>query len=507
MNINDAKTQVKNTVVAYLARDDMGMFRVPPEQQRPIFLIGAPGIGKTAIMSQIANELDIGLVSYSMTHHTRQSALGLPFIVHREFDGKSFDVSEYTMSEIIASIYDYIEKTGLSSGILFLDEINCVSETLYPSMLQFLQFKMFGRHKVPDNWIIVCAGNPAEYNRSVHEFDIVTLDRLRKIEVEPDLEAWKAYARTTNVHPAIMSFLDVKSDKFYSVESTPEGMRFVSARGWSDLSGVMTMYEELDYPIDKRLIVQYVQDDEIAELFALYYDLFKKYQSDYQVSNILDGTAPEEIASRARAAQFDERLALLSMIIDGISAKTTEALERANTLISMRDMLREAKPALLEGASLESTLVPKVDELEKELKRRLASEVSSSQRIRLQRLVISQTKALIAQCELQNAEGGQKAFEIMQGEYQQSVLGLDPFIDDASKAIDNAFAFIEKVFGDDREMLVFVTELTARSTISGFISRFGSDSYYAHNDELMVDRNKDSLIGEIEELSGEYRKR
>ena len=507
MNINDAKTQVKNTVVAYLARDEMGMFRIPSEQQRPIFLIGAPGIGKTAIMSQIADELDIGLVSYSMTHHTRQSALGLPFIVHREYEGGSFDVSEYTMSEIISSIYDYMEKTGLSSGILFLDEINCVSETLYPSMLQFLQFKMFGRHKVPDNWVIVCAGNPVEYNRSVHEFDIVTLDRLRKIEVEPDLEAWKAYARTTNVHPAIRSFLDVKSDKFYSVESTPEGKRFVSARGWSDLSGVMSMYEELDYQIDKRLIVQYVQDDEIAELFSLYYDLFKKYQSDYQVADILAGTAPDEIAVRAREAQFDERLALLSMMIDGISAKTAEVLELANTILSVRDTLREAKPALQDGASVESALGPKIEELERELKRRLASEVSTSQRIRLQRLIISQVQSLIAQCELQHVDGGQRAFDIMQDEYQQAVLGLDPYIDQATKAIDNAFAFIEKVFGDDREMLVFVTELTARSSTSGFISRFGNDSYYAHNDELMVDRNKNSLIGEIEELSGKYRKR
>ena len=99
MNIADAKQQVKQTVEAYLTKDDAGMYRISVAHQRPIFLLGAPGIGKTAIMAQVADELGIGLVSYSMTHHTRQSALGLPVVVRKEYGGRDVDVSEYTMSE------------------------------------------------------------------------------------------------------------------------------------------------------------------------------------------------------------------------------------------------------------------------------------------------------------------------------------------------------------------------------------------------------------------------
>ena len=80
MNIQQAKEQIRQAVMIYLMKDEYGNYRIPLERQRPVFLIGAPGIGKTAIMEQIARELDISLVSYSMTHHTRQSALGLPFI-------------------------------------------------------------------------------------------------------------------------------------------------------------------------------------------------------------------------------------------------------------------------------------------------------------------------------------------------------------------------------------------------------------------------------------------
>lgn len=184
MNIKEAKEEIKNAMTAYFSKDEFGEYEIPIMRQRPIFLMGPPGIGKTAIMEQIAAELGVGIISYSMTHHTRQSALGLPFIETKTYGGKEYSVSEYTMSEIIASVYDIIENTGKPEGILFLDEINCVSETLAPSMLQFLQYKIFGRHKVPDGWIVVTAGNPPEYNNSVREFDIVTWDRLKRIDIE-----------------------------------------------------------------------------------------------------------------------------------------------------------------------------------------------------------------------------------------------------------------------------------------------------------------------------------
>ncbi|MGN0059238.1 MAG: AAA family ATPase, partial [Coriobacteriales bacterium] len=312
MNIQAAKDQVKDTVEAYLAKDEAGMYVIDPVHQRPVFLVGAPGIGKTAIMSQVARELGIGMVSYSMTHHTRQSALGLPSIEEKEFDGHAYKASEYTMSEIVAAIYDYMNNTGLRQGILFLDEINCVSETLYPSMLQFLQFKTFGKHKVPDDWVIVCAGNPPEYNRSVHEFDIVTLDRLREIDVEPDYGVWKNYAKEQGLHPAVTTFLEAKNDCFYKVESKPGGGKsFVTARGWEDLADIIATYEQLGKPVNRDLFAQFLKDEDIADQFAVYYTLFEKYRSDYQVGKILSGYATDAIRKRAKEAEFDERVALL----------------------------------------------------------------------------------------------------------------------------------------------------------------------------------------------------
>ena len=84
MNIKQAKEEIKHTVQAYLSKDTFGVYKIPAIRQRPMLLIGPPGIGKTQIMEQIARECEIGLVAYTITHHTRQSAVGLPFIKEEE---------------------------------------------------------------------------------------------------------------------------------------------------------------------------------------------------------------------------------------------------------------------------------------------------------------------------------------------------------------------------------------------------------------------------------------
>ncbi|MBQ9953963.1 MAG: methyltransferase domain-containing protein [Eggerthellaceae bacterium] len=487
MNITAAKQQIKDTVEAYLTVDDAGMYVISTAHQRPIFMLGAPGIGKTAIMEQIARELEIGIVSYSMTHHTRQSALGLPRIETCEFEGWEYEASEYTMSEIVAAIYDYMKRTGLRRGILFLDEINCVSETLYPSMLQFLQFKTFGKHKVPEGWVVVCAGNPPEYNRSVHEFDIVTLDRMRQIDVEPDYGAWKAYATEHGLHPAVTSFIETKRDCFYKVESKPGGGKaFVTARGWEDLARVISLYEQLGKPVNRDLAVQFLRDDEIADKFAVYYELFKKYRSDYQVDTILAGETSSAIKDRARDAAFDERIALMSLILDSLAHECADVLDAEGVMLELRDTLRAAKPELLAGASAADSVGKRVADRERALGRKLESGVAAASYVRRERLILGKLKSLVNACELEGKLAGAEAFAVIEKAYKEEVAGLQPAAREASNKMNAAFDFVTECFGS-REMLVFIAEVATRQTTTQFVARYGNDRYYSHSKNLKVD--------------------
>ncbi|HIT46159.1 MAG TPA: methyltransferase domain-containing protein [Candidatus Aphodovivens excrementavium] len=511
MNIQSAKQQIKDAVEAYLRKDDAGMPVIDPVHQRPVFLLGAPGIGKTAIMEQIAGELGIGIVSYSMTHHTRQSALGLPRIEHHEFEGYEYEASEYTMSEIVAAVYDYMARTGLRQGILFLDEINCVSETLYPSMLQFLQFKKFGKHKVPDGWVVVCAGNPPEYNRSVHEFDIVTLDRMREIDVEPEYAAWKNYAQEKGLHPAVTTFLDAKKDCFYKVESKPGGGKsFVTARGWEDLAQIISLYEDMGKPVDRELFCQFLRDEGIADAFTVYYALFQKYRSDYQVDSILAGDASEAIAARAKEAEFDERVALISLLLDALARECSEVLGQEGVVLELRDLLRDAKGEFLNGgATVDEALVSRVERREATLGRRVAAGTASHALVHREKLVIALLRDFVARCIIAKTTEGEPAFRTIEAAYKEEVAKIKPAAQRVSMQIDAAFDFIDECFGS-REMLVFMAELATRKATTQFVAHYGNDKYYQHNEELQVDaarmglQERASMLADLnEKIEGE----
>lgn len=318
MNIAQAKDEIKHTVQAYLKKDAQGNYRIPAIRQRPILLIGPPGIGKTQIMEQIATECGVGLVAYTITHHTRQSAVGLPMITQETYEGETYSVTEYTMSEIIASVYRCMREQGKKEGILFIDEINCVSETLTPAMLQFLQCKTFGNRAVPQGWIIVAAGNPPEYNKSVRDFDMVTLDRVRSIDVEADLDIWMNYAADRHIHGVILSYLQLRRKNFYRIETDVDGLRFVTARGWEDLGVLMQMYEELDIPVTEDIVREYLRLPEVAEDFFSYYELYRKYEDDYNIREILRGQAQPAVFERLMKAGFDERLSVVNLLLDAL---------------------------------------------------------------------------------------------------------------------------------------------------------------------------------------------
>lgn len=312
MTIRQAKEEILHTIKAYTAKNEAGSYRIAPVRQRPILLIGPPGIGKTAIVEQAAAETGLPLVAYTITHHTRQSAVGLPVISHKLWQGREYTVTEYTMSEIIGKIHDTMESTGSREGILFIDEINCVSETLLPTMLQLLQSKRFGEYYVPEGWVIVTAGNPKEYNTSVREFDMVTLDRVKKITVTADYETWVSYACAHGIHGSVLFYLDGNPGNFYHIHGIGDDRQFLTARGWEDLSVIIKEYERLEIPITEDLVEQYLQCPEIAADYYSWYLLYQKNGARLLWKAIWEGTVKGEEEIRALTAvkegTWEERL-------------------------------------------------------------------------------------------------------------------------------------------------------------------------------------------------------
>ncbi|HIY10592.1 MAG TPA: AAA family ATPase [Candidatus Anaerofilum excrementigallinarum] len=497
MNIQRAKEEIKHTLQAYLAKDELGRYAIPAIRQRPLLLIGPPGVGKTQIMEQIARECRVGLVSYTITHHTRQSAVGLPMISKEVFDGAEYPVTEYTMSEIIASVHRCIRDTGLREGILFIDEINCVSETLAPTMLQFLQCKTFGNQAVPEGWLIVAAGNPPEYNKSVREFDVVTLDRVRRMDIQPDLAAWKQYARSAGVHGAILAYLELHPEHFYKVTRDVDGMQFVTARGWEDLSALLESYGRLGLEADEELVGQYLQNPDIAADFAAYLSLYYKYGDDYGVEQILAGNPAPAAYARAGQAGFDERLSLVGLLLaglDGFFAPAMRAEELADACFAVirqfkADLAADGQPVEMFRAALDARRT----QLEEQKRAKLLSRADEVRAVRTDAALNGLLAALQADAPADADEALaslRKAFAPLPADRQQKM-------DAAAAALAAAFEFLENAFGPGQEMLVFVTELGMGADSAAFLAENPSEKYQEYSRTLLLSGGEARILAEI----------
>ena len=487
MDIAQAKQELRRTIRAYTAKTEDGVYRMPRRMQRPVLLMGPPGIGKTAILSQLAQEEHIGLAAYTMTHHTRQSALGLPVIVGRTAAGKTFRATEYTMSEIIASVYDAMERSGTPEGILFLDEINCVSETLTPTMLQFLQNKTFGTHRLPAGWVVVAAGNPPEYNKSVREFDVVTLDRVRQIPVEADLSVWLDYARQRQLHGAVLSYLTVKPDRFYAVERKDGELSFVTARGWEDLSRLLQSYEARNDPVTQDLVSQYLHKADTARDFAAYWRLYRKYGTDYGISDLLEGTLTEaqyrEKTAMAAAGGFDEGVSVVNLLLEGLLARlrTYESLDartvRLHELLkrfrgqnqSLMDFLAAGEKAL--AVKQENGLISKADtQVEAWVLRRLEAMGNAARERRHSDL-----------------------FACLKDQFQEDVSARAAAVEAVSRGLDNAIRFAEDSFGQRAEMGLLITGLSKLPAAQEFIRLHGCPGYLRQAECLLYHKRQAAL--------------
>ena len=486
MDIASAKQQIENTVQIYLQKDALGRYRMPLVHQRPVFLLGAPGLGKTAIMQQIADEMGLGLVSYSMTHHTRQSALGLPVIVEKEYGGKTYQVSEYTMSEIIASIYDCMRTTGKTEGILFLDEINCVSETLSPSMLLFLQYKVFGGHQIPEGWVVVTAGNPPRFNKSVREFDAATRDRLKVIEVEPNYPAWKAYALDHGVSRCVISYLDIRPEDFYKVETTVDGLTVVTPRAWEDLSEILQYHEELGLAVSEELTTQYLQNKQVARDFAIYYELYQKYRQVYRVDELLNGIWEEDTLTQARSAKMDERMSLVSLLLEAVFLHMSRCTLRHDALAVAVKTLKEDRTALSDPGDNLTAL----SEMEDGWRKAASTAPAAKQKVYLD--LLNMTTGWHEEL------NGATPFDALKQQYKQSVATLQNEVAATQKEIGNMLRFLQEAFGKGTELSMAVNDLTVAPAATAFLGQFLSTDYFTASRDLLLHRQSEQLLHQID---------
>ena len=334
--IEEAKEEIKESVKVYFSKDTKGNYRIPQERQNPFYLVGAPGIGKTQMVREIAEEIGCGFYATSLTHHTRNSILGLPVI-----RGDEVRYTEYTMPEMLAVIEEKY-KSGQKEGLLLLDEFASMPESLVAPMLAFLQNKTIGNHSLPKGWVLILSSNPPEYNRTARSFDAAIMDRVRVMELEYSRNDFLSYAEQKNLHPSIQEFVKTHGDMAYVCSQGNSGQEIVTARGWENLSDCLYGYEAKKYPVSYRLIHQFLKSDAIASQFFQYYSLRGSCLTTRDIFQILDGAATKEYADCLTEASFDEKWRTASLVKTCLSERCrrdADAILQLDILVTLSEVM------------------------------------------------------------------------------------------------------------------------------------------------------------------------
>ena len=332
------------------------------------------------------------------------------------------------------------------------------------------------------------------------------MDRLKVLSVEADYRVWKEYAQERGLHTAILNFLELKKEYFYKIETTVNGRSYVTARGWEDLSEILTLYEEEGMKVDETLVEQYLRNDKIVREFTAYYDLFNKYKKEYQTEEILNGTRSEQTVERARIAAFDERLSLLGMLVDKMMSEIRENMETSDYLSDLFTGLKAIKSAAekqTEGeksVTVEEMLEKQADarkkQMEASLKAGNLSETEKRKNNRIVRFLEEAKKELY----LDGQKDALDAFAKVKAKFEKELSEMKTETMKIKARLENLFSFVEEAFAEGNEMLILVTELTVNHNSARFISRFGCDAYQKHNENLMLTERQTLLKEEIAAL-------
>ena len=342
----------------------------------------------------------------------------------------------------------------------------------------------------------MAAGNPPEYNKSVRDFDVVTLDRVKRIDVEDDFSVWKEYAYRKGLHGAVISYLDIKKENFYRIETTVDGLQFATARGWEDLSELIIAYEKLGLRVDREVVGQYIQLPRVAKDFANYLELYYKYQRTYHVEDILTGTWQNITMLELREAPFDEKLSVMGLLLSRLAEAARETRRQDELTTALHGALTDFKGKIAD-AGPQAVLGQLIWQRQEKLKRAKEAGQMDKETRDLGLREINALEGYRQHLAKEEITASGEAMEAVRGWFGGEVEKRRTLAAESSARFDNAFRFLEQTFGQSQELVIFVTEITSGHDTSWFVENFGCDAYFRHNKELLLDDTRRRIQEDI----------
>ncbi len=207
---------------------------ISPKVLPSVMLWGPPGVGKSQAIRQIAKDIE------SQTgKQTRITDVRLLLFNPIDLRGIPTSNADKTLAVWLKPQIFQMDDSDDIVNILFLDEISAAPQSVQAAAYQLTLDRVVGEHKLPDNCIIIAAGNRVTDKSVSFKMPKALANRLLHIEVEGSFDSWNNWAQKAGINPKVLGFLSFRSDKLFGFDPKSDDLAFATPRSWEMVSNLL----------------------------------------------------------------------------------------------------------------------------------------------------------------------------------------------------------------------------------------------------------------------------
>jgi len=297
---------------------------------RPVFIWGAPGIGKSSLVEQFAKQLSMECVTLLGSQLAPEDLIGIPKI-----DG---NVSRFYPPAMIVREREFV---------LFIDELNVASSEIQKAFYSLILEKRIGEYRLPPGSVIIGAGNRAQDSAMAKQMPSALINRMVHLHLRAAPRDWLAWAEANNIHPWVVDYIRARPTQLATEVPPAKEEPFSTPRSWHSVSDGLRAFGDDIAPhhLDALLFGSVTRDHAIG-----FKAFIKQIRNRFSVHKILKGDEPWPAAPEDRDLTY-----FLTQSLRDLLAKELPAAESALSR-ETRELAQQARNALKALARIDGEL-------------------------------------------------------------------------------------------------------------------------------------------------------
>ena len=225
---------------------------LPPKVLPSVMLWGPPGVGKSQAVRQVGKDIEQQTGKKVVITDVR-------LLLFNPIDLRGIPTAnaDKTLAIWLKPQIFQMDPSQELINILFLDEISAAPQSVQAAAYQITLDRVVGEHKLPDNCIVIAAGNRVTDKSVSFKMPKALANRLLHIEVEGSFDSWRSWAEKAGIHEKVLGFLSFRTDKLFGFDPKTDDLAFATPRSWEMVSNLLTNVCEdvnLMYPMIAGLL-------------------------------------------------------------------------------------------------------------------------------------------------------------------------------------------------------------------------------------------------------------